>query len=57
MSGTTGSSKVDSFDQPGKDPLVKKLSVKLGWNWLFIHKMPNVIVQILMRLKYSAFPA
>ncbi len=23
--------------------LVKKLLVKSGWNWLFIHKMPNVI--------------
>jgi hypothetical protein len=30
--------------------------VKSGWNWLFIHKMPNVIPWILKRLKYSAFP-
>ncbi len=38
-------------------PLVKKLSVKSGWNWLFIHKMPNVIPWILTYLKYSALPA
>jgi hypothetical protein len=31
--------------------------VKSGWNWLFIHKTPNVIPWILMRLKYSAFPS
>ncbi len=37
-----------------KQSLVKKLSVKSGWNWLFIHKTPNVIPQILTRLKYSA---
>ncbi len=28
---------------------MKKLLVKSGWNWLFSHKMPNVIPQILMR--------
>ncbi len=31
--------------------LLKKLLVKSGWNWLFTHKMPNVIPWILKHLK------
>ncbi len=40
-----------------KVALVKKLSVKSGLNLFFIRKMPNVIPEIVMHSKYSAFPA